>query len=347
MSYCQDEWISEYTYRAILNYRGSTPAKTALPASLKKTSAVYKPGFAPETETQLYLLASGTFSDTLILDPWAMMEFPVGHHDAPGEGQYRLSLMAPDGAVLFERHFEPDVYEPDLLPGMSGSKTLDEIAAFYQIVPWHPETAFVQIWREDELLAERFLSGHAPEVELLSPTRGDHWANGENYWIEWQARDADDDPLWFDVAFSLDEGETWQVFATRLQENFLEVNSDQFPGAENALIRVYASDGLLTTFSTSMPFSIDAKDPEAVINFPEDDSLLPEGMPILLSGLAYDYDDGMLTGEALSWSSDQDGFLGNGDKVLVTLSPGQHILTLMATDSHGNSVSAVAHVVVR
>ena len=124
------------------------------------------------------------------------------------------------------------------------------------------------------------------------------------------------------------------------------VSADQFPGLEDAMVRVYASDGLLTAQATSAPFRIDTKAPQVVINFPGDNDFVPLGMPILLSGLAYDYEDGMLPSDALSWHSNLDGSLGTGEKVMIGLSPGLHILTLTAVDSQGNSVIAQVNVFV-
>jgi len=48
-----------------------------------------------------------------------------------------------------------------------------------------------------------------------------------------------------------------------------------------------------------------------------------------------DFEDGPLGDSALSWVSSQDGVLGNGQILEVTLSPGVHTITLTATDSEG------------
>jgi hypothetical protein len=65
-----------------------------------------------------------------------------------------------------------------------------------------------------------------------------------------------------------------------------------------------------------------------------------------LKGYAYDREGGTLEGEAMSWSSDQDGFLGTGNQVLTELSAGQHIITLTATDGHDNTGTATINVFV-
>jgi hypothetical protein len=114
------------------------------------------------------------------------------------------------------------------------------------------------------------------------------------------------------------------------------VRGDQFPGTPGAMIRVYASDGLLTTQATGGVFTIEPKPPEAVISLPQDGAVIPPGMPVIFSGNAYDREDGTLPGSSLAWGSDRDGFLGTGDQVLAPLSPGWHTIFLTATDSNGN-----------
>ena len=67
----------------------------------------------------------------------------------------------------------------------------------------------------------------------------------------------------------------------------------------------------------------------------------------MLRGHANDPEDGELTGPALRWSSDVDGFRGTGNTLTVTLSgPAtpcrpefvRHTVTLRARDSDGHSV---------
>ena len=60
------------------------------------------------------------------------------------------------------------------------------------------------------------------------------------------------------------------------------------------------------------------------------------GTPLFLNGYAYDLEDSTLGESALHWNSNRDGDLGTGSQVLVTLSPGQHVITLSAIDSDGN-----------
>jgi hypothetical protein len=68
----------------------------------------------------------------------------------------------------------------------------------------------------------------------------------------------------------------------------------------------------------------------------------------MLSGYAWDPEDGPLPDESLTWESDRDGFLDAGDEVVVsTLSSGHHIITLSATDSEDQVGTATVNIFVR
>jgi len=337
MSYCQDEWISEYTYRAILNYRGSSPATAAMPADYKRATE-WKPPQWSEEELRPYLFASGTIAgEGAELVPWSIMGRPVGFDDGPGEGPYRLRLVAGNDETLFERHFDVETYMPSWVPGTPAVETEganNETFSFYEILPWHPETTLIQVWHGESSLAERDVSEHSPTVQLVSPQSDDLWVSDGEYVIEWRAQDGDGDPLWFDVAFSRDGGATWDVFATRLEETHLAVRGDQFPGTDSAMLRVYASDGVHTSEITSGPFVIEPKPPMVVIVAPHEGAGLPPGIPVRFKGYAYDREDGILNSEAMSWSSNRDGWLGDrADLMIESLSPGWHTITLRAADS--------------
>ncbi len=82
--------------------------------------------------------------------------------------------------------------------------------------------------------------------------------------------------------------------------------------------------------------------PEAEILFPRDGDVFTENEEVHLSGRGTDPEDGRLIGDALAWTSDVEGELGNGEELegaAGRLRLGSHILTLTVTDS-GNSSHA-------
>jgi hypothetical protein len=100
MSYCGPNWVSDYTYEGILNFRGAGPliasASTASPAGLG-------------------LLVWGRIRrDSVILEPAFLVRAPA-RLPANG-GRHRITGTAANGATLFDFSFDGDV-APDLPNG--------------------------------------------------------------------------------------------------------------------------------------------------------------------------------------------------------------------------------------
>jgi hypothetical protein len=338
MSYCQDEWVSEYTYRGILSYRGSAPvgATESTTSSLAAEEQV--------AEMRSYLFASGTVTaDAAALDPFTVLTRTVGFSDHAGAGPYRIIVRGSMGEALFERRFTPITVKAT---GAAGPSAPTEAAAapFYEVVPWPPQATRVEIWVDAAMIGQRVPSIAAPVVQVTAPAAGTRWPASGVGAIRWSSSDADGDALTHDVAFSRDNGQTWQLIATRVQSNQLDVDTGQFAGAAQARIRVFATDGLRTSESSSDVFEIASKMPQAAIAAPVAGSVLAIGQPIALSGSAYDAEDGLLSDDQLSWASSRDGQLGTGESLIVNLSRGLHTITLQAADSNGGT--GVASVVV-
>ena len=65
-------------------------------------------------------------------------------------------------------------------------------------------------------------------------------------------------------------------------------------------------------------------------------SFVLEGQTIIFEGSATDPDEGELSGDALIWTSSIEGEIGTGTTFeRADLSPGTHIITLLAIDSQG------------
>lgn len=81
--------------------------------------------------------------------------------------------------------------------------------------------------------------------------------------------------------------------------------------------------------------------PSVTISAPNAGFEALEGTEVTFVGEATDAEDGALTGDALNWSSSLDGDLGTGGTVSTTsLSLGDHVVTLSASDAQGQTGSA-------
>ena len=74
--------------------------------------------------------------------------------------------------------------------------------------------------------------------------------------IAWET-DAETDDHTYTVQVSTDNGRTWQTLAVGLTTPEVGIDRDQFYGAENVLVRVIATDGFRSSVVTSEPLPID------------------------------------------------------------------------------------------
>jgi hypothetical protein len=210
----------------------------------------------------------------------------------------------------------------------------DEILTIHRVIPDHPELARVDIVCDGQTLASRAVTEHVPFVHVDSPNGGETWACGTQT-IAWHAEDPDGDTLYFLIQASGDDGATWTTLAADVGGRSFSFDTALLPGGDQIRIRVVGTDGLRTMWDESdAPFTVVRKAPKVTIDTPESGSHFLPGDVVVLSGYAYDPEDGPLAPSALSWASDANGPLGVGSrKVLDTLSPGWHVITLTATDS--------------
>jgi len=205
------------------------------------------------------------------------------------------------------------------------------------IIPWDPSTVSVVLVYNDQVLDSTAVSPNAPQVLITAPTGAEDWAAGSTHTLTWQALDLDGDPLVYAVFYSYDAGATWSLLASDLGIASLDIDTDAMAGGSDVRFRVVATDGLNTGFDeTDEAISIPNKLPTASILTPDNNTLFQPGELVVLQGIGVDMEDGTLPDEALHWSSNVQGSLGDGPSVpLNALQPGKHIITLTATDSLG------------
>ena len=86
--------------------------------------------------------------------------------------------------------------------------------------------------------------------------------------------------------------------------------------------------------------------PVAFITNPDNNSTFENGENITFQGYGEDPQDGVITNN-ISWSSDIDGFLGNGTPFNCnTLSAGTHLITMLVADSDGYTGTASINVII-
>ena len=312
MTYCSNQWISDFTYEGIRSYLAAVGG--ASPAGATQATewlAVMGMAYLAENTAQME-------SVYLIAEPNQIA--------LPEAGDWTIALVDAGGTDLATHPFSPneltDAEESPRRP-----------AVISEIVPWVEGAVRVEIRYGGQVIDARDRSANPPTVEVTSPAPGAQIQQTMPLVVDWTAGDPDGDPLTFSILFSDTGGETWETLATGLSGQSFEIDPGLLPGGQSSQMRVVASDGFDGASADSPVFFVATHPPQVEILSPMESEVFYPGQLVVLEGSAYDVEDGLLTGDRLQWSSSLDGPLGTGTFTsTVDLSTGQHVITLLATD---------------
>lgn len=319
MTYCDYQWVSDYTYEGIRSYLVGLGFAGPAPEMVTADEYLAVMGMA-DLEANTAALES-----VYQISQSATVELP-----APGD--WEIALVDGADADLAVYPFQPDeLTDAEETPGAP--------AVIAEVVPWAAGTVRVEIRRLGVPLASRAASANAPTVAVTAPLGGDTLPGGP-FQVTWDGADLDGDTLSYSLLYSHDGGLSWETLATGLTVEQLELNTDQLPGG-SAMLRVVVSDGFLGGQADSGAFIVPLHAPEAQIVQPQDNQVFYPTQQVALQGTAYDLEDGMLGDAAFVWESSIDGVLGSGASLnTAELTTGVHVLTLTATDSDGMTAQA-------
>ena len=337
MAYCMNRWISPYNYKnmfPLLN-GGNVTSPNVKRKVKSKPEARPKPRITYTLGS--YMQVSGTLPTTgIALDP-IFTENTLGTSD-PGTGSYSIQEQGAGGTVLFTRSFTPIIGQTDTV----GTDFVTD-PTFNEFIPVMSGATSVAVLDSTGNMLTSVTLGKSPTVTITSPAAGFIGSGQQN--ISWTATSPTATSFYSRIYYSTDSGTTWQdVLDTPGTGAVLDFST--LPGAAAALLRIDVSDGVNTGSATSVPFSVAKKTPSTVvISSPVSGSTFAAANPVSLAGAAYDADDGLLTGSALQWSDNIAGNVGSGAQLQVTtLKPGPHTITLTATDSDGNAITATTQI---
>ncbi|MCC6457216.1 MAG: hypothetical protein IT328_19835 [Caldilineaceae bacterium] len=316
MSYCWPQWISPYSYKAMME---------RLKIHYNPPAGNSGAGQAAASPGSPILLINGHITGTVagsiegVVSDNANAAIP-----AADASDYSLRLEDANGETIATYPVTPQLVE---------GQNHEDFIVYTAAVPQPENLARVVLQYETQPLTERVASASAPTLTLTI-------SGSQSLSITWSASDADGDELRFNVDYSIDDGASWQKLVWDWPETALEIDSTKLPGSTQARIRVSANDGFHTTFAESAAFAVADHPPVAIILSTDLNRYYVGGQTILLEGTGYDLEDGMLSGSDLTWHSDRDGVLGTGPTLAVdadNLAEGPHLIWLEATDSTGQS----------
>jgi hypothetical protein len=328
MTYCDNEWMSDFTYEGIYSRMvAEKPVVAAQQPALKPQGVEHLAVFGTIV-TQTNAVTLSTFYR--VPDAYDVFERDVN-------GEYHIKLLNAGNAVLADYNFSP-----------RGSVEEDDpVASISEFVPWITGTQQIVIASATQALVTRTVSANPPTITLTSPVNG-AILNGVQVSVSWTASDPDNDPLTYNIDYSTDGGATWQPLSGQLLTTTITLDLTELPGSTQGKFRVWASDGVNTAFAeTNGTFTVPNKVPKITSISPISGTTYVAGQIISFEASAQDPEDGQLPDGNLQWSSSIDGMLGTGALLqLDTLSASTHTITLTATDSNGAPATATFTIVV-
>jgi hypothetical protein len=270
-------------------------------------------------------------NDNVTITLMQQVMLPSGSDDEPGDGLYMIQLLDASGGLLFERRF-------------SGDGEAEVGVSFYERMPQADGVETVAIKHNGQLLATVERTANTPTVSWITDLSGDTLDDVTE--VTWQADDDDGDALTFQVAYSADNGATWRTVAQDLEATSYELDPAFLTGTSSGKLRIIASDSLNSAYNdTTGTFIVPDKVPTVQILAPTDGAHFGLGEVVNFSGSAYDQEDGVLTGPSLVWTFDGSSIGAGATASVLELPAGSHIVTLTATDSDGNSMTATIEII--
>ena len=322
MSYCSNQWLSDYTYSGMYNYMRANPSAVAETESA--TAA-----------TGDFLLVSGTIDGDSAGIAMARRLSSVVNVPPLVAGGYAIRLLDASSAQLANYAFTPEQAADTTSQGFS------------QLVTFVPGTRTIQISRlsDGKVLTSQAVSPGIPSIGGVALQGAPNPVSG-TVTLGWSASDPDGDALTFDVAYSRDGGVTFQPVVMEVSGSSVSFDTAQLGGSGTAILRVTASDGVNSASADSAAFTMADKPPQTFVLTPGVTSTIQYGQLVNFSGMAMDAQDGLVAESGLVWSR-AGQTIGTGGQISIDDLPvGVNLITLTATNSSGVSAAALVTVTV-
>ena len=325
MSYCSNQWLSDYTYTAMYNYMSANPSS----ATMATRSQIMANG-------DFLSIAGSIKADTSS----ATITFANRLSNAASQppltpGAYSLRLIGATNNTLADYSFTPS-QEPE-----SGN------LGFSLVVNFVAGTRTIQVVKTGgSVIASLPVSANPPTISGVALQAAPNPVSGI-VTLGWNASDADGDPLTFDIFYSRDGGATYQPVQMGATGNSTQIDTAMLGGSGTATLRVVASDGVNSAEASSSAFVMANKPPQPYILSPSATTHIHYGQLVNFNGVAFDSQDNLIDASGLVWKDAKGTVLGTGPLISADALPvGSNLITLTATNSVGVLASATVTVIV-
>ena len=331
MTYCNNQWISDYTYNGMYNFMIAHPQNALQNAP--QTDALQSPSITGDWLAVYGNVISGTNTADLTRVRHVSTVATIPPLMA---GPYSIELFN-GNSLLASYPFTPQPPTDDQPTWLN----------FTQVVTHVVGTTQLRIVRlaDSQTLATMSIPAHAPTISDVALQGAPNPVTG-TVTLNWTSNDVDGNPLTFDVFYSRNGGATVRAYQLGVTGNSTSIDAANLGGGGQALFRVVANDGVNTAQADSAPFTMANKPPRPMILAPSDNTHRHYGQLVNFSGEALDDQDGSVSDANLVWTN-EDGVLGTGPLLSVSNLPvGTNVITLTATDSVGLSAKTSITVIV-
>ena len=259
MTYRCFQWMSDYTYKGIMNQLGYQDLmKTLFVTSSSQLSQL--PQTAKQTNLTLSVIGNINLNKSSVdLNPFMLLPGVNLLSRSAVNSSFSIDLIDTNGQVLEQYPFQPKNYT-DRVYGE------DQIALIGELVPYVSGVKQIAISKNGETLALRNVSDNKPDIKILSPTGSETLESSGTVTVRWNSSDKDGDKLTYSLLYSINGGKNWKTINSGINETNYKVNLEDLPGSDHALFRVIATDGVNTAIDDSnATFQISSKAPDVAL----------------------------------------------------------------------------------
>lgn len=335
----QGWWMDEFHHQRIVN----TLSRVSSLASFEQGSG--------ENGNKLYNseIFSGSFELSANGEPINVSLSPVHtivtDARSVAAGGYTLELLSNSGDVIKNISFAAHDTHHACIPGICNPATITNRVNFTFVLNDPPEYKALRFSKSGKIIATLERSDNAPFLALVDSNTGAVYTSSQFIDLSWTGDDIDNEQLKYTVFYSTDAGKKYDVLLYNTTEKSARFEANTLKTSNSARFAISASDGLRSVFLETGTFSVFGGPPTVQITSPSAGTVVAERQGFVISARGYDLEDGNLSPDSFSWTSSLDGHIGSGHFLSLSasdLTPGNHTITVTATDSSGiQSVSSI------